>query len=64
MAEEIEIKYKVCKPQKVQIFGELFVENNRKNCKLKINGKESDLIEAYYYNPDKNNLLEIKLILF
>ena len=38
------------------IFGSKFVENNKNNIKLIINGKESELIEKYYLKEGINNI--------
>ena len=43
-----------------QIFGDKFVENNKNNIELEINGKRIKLIGEYELNENKNN---IKMIL-
>ena len=62
--EEIEIIYKPDEDneEKVRIFGEAFVNNNKKNCKIIYNNKEYPLKE-YLNNIDKeyNNKDEIKI---
>ncbi len=63
MKDEIILKYKANYGERVHIFGNIFVENNKHNCNLIINGKETELIEYYDYFLN-NNLLEIKLIGF
>ena len=42
---EMIIKYKINDNGKVKLFGDDFVNNNKDNCKLIINGKEKDLLE-------------------
>ena len=42
-----------------KIFGEKFVENNKFNCKIVINGVEQNLVSSY--NIPSNNIFEIKL---
>ena len=51
------------KDNKMKIFGKKFVEKNRDNCVLIINGKEYELSEYYTLkkNDLKNNEIEIKL---
>ena len=56
---EINIIYKKGKNNKIRIFGEEFVKNNKDKFKMIINKKEYDLRE--YYKID-NNELKIKLI--
>jgi len=60
--DEITIIYKV-KEKEIKLFGEDFVENNKNNCKLIINGKEQELKEKYYFGffSPKKDFLEIKL---
>ena len=60
--DEINIIYKV-KGNKAKLFSEYFVNNNKNNCKLIINGKEQQLIEKYSFGifSTKKDVLEIKL---
>jgi hypothetical protein len=44
-----------------RLFGHEFVENNKYNIILKINGKESELIEEYVLKNGDNNI-EISII--
>ena len=55
---EIVIKYKPKEDneQKVRIFGENFVKNNKDNITLIINGKESKLISKYNLKEGENNI--------
>ena len=47
---------------KNKLFGEIFVRNNKKNCKIVINGKENELVSFYNIERlEKNGILEIKL---
>jgi len=48
----------------VRIFGDKFVEKNKNNCYLLINGEQSELISILYRNEisAENNILKIKLI--
>ena len=63
---EMTIIYKIIKNNKnyqIKLFGDLFVQNNKNNCSLIINGKKQDLCE--YYKLDQNSddsRLIIKLI--
>ena len=67
--EEIEIKdlnlffvYQVNqKDSPIKIFGENFVEKNKNNCKIIIEGKEMNLMSSYLYK-EKQKLLKVKLI--
>ena len=54
---------KKIKDNKMKILGKKFVENNKKNCSIVINGKELELSEFYILkkNDLKNNEIEIKL---
>ena len=64
--EEITIQYKIENNNKIDIFGEKFVDINKDNCSFEINGKEYELkdkielINLSINNNDKN-FLEIKL---
>ena len=60
MVDEITIKYNNNHSKIIQIFGSLFVKNNKDKCKITINGKESEL-KSYYNFHNENNLLEINL---
>ena len=54
---EINLLYKnKDKNELSRIFGEKFVENNKNNIKLIINGKESELVEKYKLNVGDNNI--------
>jgi len=60
---EIKIIYKINDNGKIQLFGEKFVERNKNNCKIIINGKEEEL-KKYKLFPlfnKKIDNLEIKL---
>ena len=58
--DEIKIIYKVGDEDRIKIFGEIFVKNNRNICKIVYNGKEEE-IKEYIEKPIENDLLEIKL---
>ena len=64
MVEEIIIKYKIDSQKRIKIFGNKFVKNNKKNCKIKVKKKEKEIIDYYEINleNEKNNELEIILI--
>ena len=49
---------------KIKIFGEEFIKNNQKKCKIVINNKEHELMESYNINDNNKKELEIKLIGF
>ena len=57
----ISIKYKINDLEKILIFGKIFVKNNKKICKIYIDGDEKELSE-YYYNESKEDEIEIKLL--
>ena len=44
--DEINIIYKINKKE-IKLFGKKFVENNKKNCRIIIEGKEQELEEDY-----------------
>ena len=47
---------------KNKLFGEIFVRNNKNNCKIIINGKENELVSFYDIERlEENEILEIKL---
>jgi len=47
---------------KNKLFGEIFVRNNKNNCKIVINGKEKELVSFYDIEKlEENGMLEIKL---
>ena len=47
---------------KNKLFGEIFVRNNKNNCKIIINGKEKELVSFYDIEKlEENGMLEIKL---
>ena len=49
---------------KIKIFGQVFVENNKNNCYLLIDGKKNELSKYLLLNENQrqSNILEIKLI--
>ena len=53
---EINIKYKTNSDGNQKIFGEKFVENNKNNISLIINGKNSPLIKESYLKKGENNI--------
>ena len=48
----------------IRLFGESFVKNNKNNCKIKIEGKEYELLEFFEIKnlKSKSNILSIELI--
>ena len=59
---EMTIIYKISKyDYQIRIFGFKFVENNKNNCKIIIEGKEEELKEYLDINENLKNNLEIKL---
>ena len=54
MSEEIICKYKVDNSNEVRIFGDFFVENNKKNCKIIYDGKEQELNGVFNTKDIKN----------
>ena len=60
---EMTIIYKIDKnKEKLKIFGDDFVKNNKNNCYLLINGKKIDLCSEININEEQKENLEIKLI--
>ena len=61
---EMELEYSVKKNDKeIDIFGEIFVKNNRDNCKLIIDNKEQELTDVIKIEKNNKKLKSIKLIL-
>ena len=62
--DEILIRYKIENEDKIRIFGDIFVNNNKQNFKMIIDDKDYEL-EPFFNlknnNKTKNNLLEIRL---
>ena len=59
---EIIIKYKIEKKDKIKIFGDRFVENNKTNFQMIINENNYELNSFYIIKKEKeNDGLEIKL---
>ena len=60
---ELIIKYKIEDnlDNKVRLFGNEFVHNNKKNCKIIIDKEEYELYTHWYKYKVKSNILEIKL---
>ena len=54
--QQINIIYKTDKEGEDNIFGEKFVENNKKNIELIINGNKNDLIDEYKLRKGENNI--------
>ena len=56
------IKYKIIEgEEKIKIFGNHFVKNNKNKCKIICEKKEYDLMEYFYINNFNKNILEIEL---
>ena len=59
---EMTIKYNIEGKSAIKLFSQDFVQNNKNNCKLIINGKEEELCDYYLLNNANNEkTLEIKL---
>ena len=59
---EIRIKYKIGKEDKIRIFGDKFVENNKENFQMIINDNNYELNTFYNIKNEKENeILEIRL---
>ena len=54
-SNEITIKYKIGKEDKLRIFGDTFVKNNKSNFQMKINGKNYELNSFYKIKNEKEN---------
>ena len=64
--DEIIIQYKIehidySKDIRIRIFGEKFVENNKNNCKIIINGKEFELYSHLNINTKQLIMEYLKL---
>ena len=59
------LKYKLDKENdKIRLFGEYFINQNKNNCNLIINGEEKELCEYYDNNDDfDNDILYVKLFI-
>ena len=44
-----------------KLFGEIFVNNNKKFCKIEYKGKEYELQDTYYFDDLSESIIEIKL---
>ena len=54
------IEYIIKKKNRIKLFGELFIKNNKNNCKIIIENKEQEIVE--YLNVNENDkILKIKL---
>ena len=53
---EINLKYMTEEEGEQRIFGSSFVENNKDNINLIINGKESELVDEYFLKEGENNI--------
>ena len=58
---EINIIYKINKEEKIKIFGEEFVENNKDICKIKYDNKEYELKEEFEIKNKNKSELNIVL---
>ena len=64
-SNEMTIKYNIGEEKEITIFGNEFVNNNNKICKIIINGKEEKLSSSFNIeniNLNGNNILEITLV--
>ena len=59
--DEITIIYKINGEQNIKIFDDIFVNNNKNNCKIIYENQEYELTEQFNVENIKNNKLEIKL---
>ena len=59
--KEIYIIYDIKEGNKIKIFGEEFVKNNKNICKMIIDNKEYEIAERYNIKSKKINKLKIKL---
>jgi len=58
---EISIIYNINYNKNIKIFGSEFVKNNKYNCKMIIDNKETEIAEEYNFNNYNNNILKIIL---
>ena len=60
-SDEITLQYNIKNKEKIKLFGNQFIERNKKRCKIIIDNKEQDIIEFYDIDKkDKKDILEIK----
>ena len=57
----MKIKYKINKSKEIRLFGDKFVEDNKKNCKIIFDKKEEDLVSWKEIDDTKNEFLEITI---
>ena len=59
--DQIKIRYKINNKDKIRIFGNDFVRNNKNNCTIIFEGKEYELQEFFNVKNLNKNILEIHL---
>ena len=61
---EITIQYDVKNNDKIKLFGKKFIENNKNNCKIRVDNKVYNIVESIKVNRNINrDVIEIKLII-
>ena len=55
---EISIDYKINGIKEIKLFGDKFVENNKKKCHINIEGKEYELCSIFNIDENKNNYIK------
>ena len=61
---EITIQYDVKNNDKIKLFGKKFIENNKNNCKIRVDNKVYNIVESIKVNRNINrDIIEIKLII-
>ena len=58
---EINIIYDINGQNTINIFGSLFVKNNKNICKMIIDNEEYEITEKYNVKSNNNNKLKVKL---
>jgi len=61
--EVFTLLYRIKEEKEIRIFGRIFVENNKRKCKMVIKGKILPLTDEYKVEDKNINILKIKLIL-
>ena len=63
--KEITIEYENKKEEKIRLFGDKFIENNKNICKIIFNGREQE-IERFIIKKNyiKNSIIKIKLRIY
>ena len=56
--DEINIIYNIKNEEYIRLFGDIFVKNNKKICKMIIDNKEYEIKREFYVGNCENNTLQ------